>query len=672
MVNPRGIPEANTPSFLEILADYWKNVEARNRRAAVRQSQKAPQRATDPVSAVIGPHATQALRGVGEMAHYTDLGDPQEMVWASQALSQAIGDYGPGSSPWSIAAPGAQLLAASAAAIMPGISAKTAKLIPSGLEGLKTAGGKVIGAPPGVKTAEDVDEIADWFVHLARRGEPGRRWYEKSGKAYLRHTGDLERARDLAAGTSVTSPQTEVLGNAGFAIKGYNQQQAGLPIYTGRYPKDMSARLERWRKTRTFTPPGSVNQKTDPFVQAIMQEIDPNMAPDIVVDFRMLQAAGFPNAKNMSPTAAQTEFVREMTRRAMQRLNQGINDPAKRWTKEQTQAAIWTTIKADEMGKTVEEAAADFEDVLARFWSQQAWESVPGEVTDPAMSSLVKGLDARMRQAFHEDIKRVILNDDGTDRIIQEVGGIAGESFDAPGFWKTPEGETVSNLGTKSRMAVQHAGTGTGRLDEASKQMMRAAEIARARVLKQDGAAGLRAIPDAAVRAPQRRALLFDMGQMPTSEQVIEFNEAAERVHKKLDLPDNTTIFAEPTPDGFVIVNTADLDDQTKFHAAMKAELKKLSPPKARVGSIAADSFYDWIGDDEAYRLGRASLPPDLQRRVDAAVAKFGPEVEKVHQKWQKRVAHFEGLKARKAAEGVVTRDQINQRLLRARGPPKP
>jgi hypothetical protein len=112
----------------------WEDVLAaakeRNQRNADRLNQKLlATRATDPVSAAIGPHLTSQALDVGKASYYTDLGDPQALIEGSQEMAAGIKRYAgeSGDLMRDIIGPTAGMTAISFGAMMPGLSAKGAK-----------------------------------------------------------------------------------------------------------------------------------------------------------------------------------------------------------------------------------------------------------------------------------------------------------------------------------------------------------------------------------------------------------------------------------------------------------------------------------------------------------------------------------------------------------------
>lgn len=83
--------------------------------------------------------------------------------------------------------------------------------------------------------------------NIAKGGEIGRFWYERSGQQILDAVGgDIDEADKLIQAIAVTSPGTPVKNNLDYAIQAYNQYKAGEPIRTGRFPTAMSKNLMRY------------------------------------------------------------------------------------------------------------------------------------------------------------------------------------------------------------------------------------------------------------------------------------------------------------------------------------------------------------------------------------------------------------------------------------------
>lgn len=72
------------------------------------------------------------------------------------------------------------------------------------------------------------------LANLAREGEPGRLWYEKSSKRILDYTqGDKDAADKLAQLIAIYSPQTTVDVNTANAMKAYNRALTGEQLWNG-------------------------------------------------------------------------------------------------------------------------------------------------------------------------------------------------------------------------------------------------------------------------------------------------------------------------------------------------------------------------------------------------------------------------------------------------------
>ena len=71
--------------------------------------------------------------------------------------------------------------------------------------------GQYIGAPKGIDTPQKLGALRRKMKVLAAEGEPGRFWYERSGKAVLNALGgNKEDADKLVQAIAITSAQTGV------------------------------------------------------------------------------------------------------------------------------------------------------------------------------------------------------------------------------------------------------------------------------------------------------------------------------------------------------------------------------------------------------------------------------------------------------------------------------
>lgn len=277
--------------------------------------------------------------------------------------------------------------------------------------------GQYRGAPRGTASPQKLGRLRTNLKASLLRGVPGRSWYDRSSKAAKDLTAGREGLRDRYVGNiAVTSADTAVSGNAGFAIKGYNQLQAGDPVKTGRYPERMSKNINAINESRQGGEAVMLTDKVGPFYEA-------NKVTDLGEDIRptndlwMARAFGYTQKDPKTGKfvewssglgEAQHRFMDEEINRLVDVANKeklgGFDD----WTPERVQAAIWVDTKAAREGTTIERAAADFATDLDSRSVNITSEAPPANALNHQPG--VYGDEARAKTAF--DAQNEVLTDD--------------------------------------------------------------------------------------------------------------------------------------------------------------------------------------------------------------------------------------------------------------------
>ena len=223
------------------------------------------------------------------------------------------------------------------------------------------------------------------LLKLAKEGEPGRYWYEKSSKHILNHVaGDKNEADKLAQLIAIYSPQTTVHVNTNNAIKAYNRAKAGDTLWNGTivdksktfktikesndYLKELGgsdagyskiplddtglkyliakhgnikdydniATADRDLKAHLVMNMGIPfeGRKTNNFYNNLMVHIDPSRLQGSTQDLWMAKAFGF---HDPAIAGGKYDFMERLTKKMADRL---------KWEPHQVQAAIWTAMKA--------------------------------------------------------------------------------------------------------------------------------------------------------------------------------------------------------------------------------------------------------------------------------------------------------------------------------------
>jgi hypothetical protein len=333
--------------------------------------------------------------------------------------------------------------------------------------------GQVVGAPPEITSQRALTKLRRNLEAAAREGEPGRFWYERSGRAILDALGgDRAEADKLAQAIAITSSATGVDTNFDFALQAFLQHKAGQPVRTGRFPANMSKRIQE-----VFDGKDWEGRKTNNFYVNLMRVIDPSKAQGVTTDMWMMRAFGFKNPDGTpysgTPTDAQYTFVEQETKRIADQLG---------WEPQQVQAAIWVANKARAEGKDVADAAFDYSDALLNNKAQVSWESIPGRTGN----HLPEMFDApyEVQQEYHVAISKAFLDEDGNDFVAKELGLPTPGDFEAPGYF---EGKVSPGTQTELAIPRQFKGPKYGQVEPAAYDLMKTYAAIRGIAMKQDG-----------------------------------------------------------------------------------------------------------------------------------------------------------------------------------------
>jgi hypothetical protein len=381
--------------------------------------------------------------------------------------------------------------------------------------------GQYIGAPEAYNTPAKIPHLRRLFAQLAKEGEPGKMWYERSGEAVLAMVGhDREEARKFISLLAIYSPQAKVDANSTFALRAWAQYKAGQPVSvkTGKQDADATAVLYEGKAWG--------GEKTNNFFRNLMREVDAELGhkdqQGVTVDMWMMRAAGY---NTDSPTAAAYAFVENETNRIAQDLG---------WEPQQVQAAIWVAMKArtenagvkkatveesiqkgfsrKEMGhkgtevlKVLNEiehrkiwlrramelqvqeqdtngAKFDFADGVRRHMGQVSWEARPGRSTNvlPGVNDAPYHLQAEFQMA----VAQAITGPNGIDLLAQKLGLLADGKVMAPGVWQS---EVAAGMQSFMSMAPAKGDDGKKNVDPAQASLLNTYADILGLLLRQEG-----------------------------------------------------------------------------------------------------------------------------------------------------------------------------------------
>lgn len=547
------------------------------------------------------------------------------------------------------------------------------------------------GAPAGLETPQKLGGLRRIIKGLAQEGEPGRFWYERSGKALLDITGgDKEKAKRLAQAIAITSPQTPVPTNFDYAVQAYYQHEAGQPIKTGMFPTDMADKLEE-----VFSGKDWEGRKTNNFYNNVMRSIDPTIAQGVTTDLWMMRAFGY---RGDAPTDAQYTFVEEETKRLADELG---------WEPQQVQAAIWVAMKARTEAKPVrketeriserlgymtyvpkpgtkklerkildedghrsvwlgqalkydptraekESSKFDFEDAAKNNLAQISWESIPGRTTGHMPQ--VFDADYSVLQNYHVDISKAFLDADGNDIVARELGILSPGDFEAPGHFEgrvSPGTQTqivapkkykslsladIDSLERKGEITADEAKQMRAeRIEPSAEDLMAAYAAVRGILMKQDMVGYHKPFTNKSLRKKDLNGFDIDIGR-PLSEK-----ETARLAELLADASGHSEYNPIASDTGARLINFDYLDvSNNDFNNIVVKSLARMEFDNGE--SFSANRFAasakaignDWSVDKngEGYIRDIERRSPDLSGRVRDLVGQLQPRIQAVDQEY--------------------------------------
>jgi len=310
------------------------------------------------------------------------------------------------------------------------------------------------GWASGVNTTAQKRTILRRLESMANEGVVGRFWYEDSAKKIMELVNnDVVEAEKIIGLIALYSPQNQVNPNFKMAINAYisyknNNLEAIAEI--GRFPKSQSKKALSILETG-IVPQG---QKVNSFYQNLMWAVNPALNKPVTIDLWIMRAFGY--TKDV-PTELQYKTAEQEITKISNKLG---------WEPWQTQAAIWTSMKAryeSVRGPMVAEAKKkgidtntekfrkkllnkafntkdftitkyDFADSVRENTGNIVMEAVPGLNS----GNLPKMINApySVKQNYHYSMVKSLYNIDGVDAIADILGLGQIEMFNAVGSYK--------------------------------------------------------------------------------------------------------------------------------------------------------------------------------------------------------------------------------------------
>ena len=485
--------------------------------------------------------------------------------------------------------------------------------------------GQLVGAPPEIKSQQALNKLRRNLEAATAEGEPGRFWYERSGKAILDALGgNKDDADKLAQAIAITSSATGVKTNFDFALQAFLQHKAGKPINTGRFPASMSKRIQK-----VFDGEDWDGRKTNNFYVNLMREIDPSKVQGVTTDMWMMRAFGFKNPDGTdysgTPTDAQYTFVEEETKRIAGQLG---------WEPQQVQAAIWVADKARKEGIDVNAAAFDYSDALLNNKAQISWESIPGRTGN----HMPEMFDApyEVQQEYHVAVSKAFLDENGNDFVAKELGIPTPGDFEAPGYF---EGKVSPGTQTELAIPREYGGPKYGSVEPAALELMEAYAAIRGVAMKQDGVGFHR--PFYNPKKADANGVELRIGR--------KFSEGeTQRLAKILaDASGHGEYNPIATRDGVRLINFDYLEfDNKEFTKLVQNAIDSLDlDDDLTIDPVLFNSQNGYVGNDwsankngeEYLNALRGTGRPDLQRKVRSILSRLQTRIDEIDTDFSER-----------------------------------
>tara|TARA_R110002020_G_scaffold263957_2_gene478703 strand:+ start:9756 stop:18800 length:9045 start_codon:yes stop_codon:yes gene_type:complete len=492
------------------------------------------------------------------------------------------------------------------------------------------------GAPPQIKTRRDLNNLRRVLARKTKKGEPGRFWYEQSGKAFLNFVNnDIDLADKFAQIMGIYSAGASVPSQIPVALRAWYQWRNGQEINSGGTEKDAKVNRVLYENKDWD------GRKTSDFYGNMMQTIDPSRVADlkrVTVDRWMMRAFGF---RTDSPTVAQERFVRDEVVRIADRIG---------WTPYQVQAAIWVEHKSSaEKTSLAEVSKGDFGTMMNARFGQLSWEAVPG-ITNGHMAGW-ENLPTQEIIAYTKDISEAFLDNQGQDVLAKVLGVLSPGQFEAPGFY---EGRQSPGAQTKFIAGRPRGPKGQSRFEITpdARALLDAYASYRGLLTHQDAMAWTRPIWEGSTPKADQNLTLVSIGRTPTAQETQRMAEAVNATAQdEFFAPISTEdgwmflnafteynpYYSEGTPDSPATV------DNLAFQKMIRDSISLFEGgeiSRIEVSGMAADSNYIYQGDipdGQVYREAITQIPPDLQREADSVFADIQERIDTVDRQFAER-----------------------------------
>lgn len=401
---------------------------------------------------------------------------------------------------------------------------------------IQDASGQYVGAPRGVKSAEDIAKMRANFDADVAAGASGADWYQRARDFNEVIPGSDPYRQSLAASEqALFSAQANPDTNLGFALQAHNAYEAGVPMDKVR----TGAQAKNYNKARDASSTGlpSLGKKTGVYGQ----HLDPQQVPATTGTNDIWHARGFGYTNSdgslfsRALTPQEHRFLDYETMLAVDRANKAKLGGKTNWTAAQTQAAPWVAGKgraeaarrnlSEEEGIAI--ASMTYPDFAPKYTAYSTSEQVPGKST--GILADVQGSDYAAKEAFTN--RAPWLDNLGRDPIYSDLNMYVRPSDQAPGYYINSQGIAESNPVSVGKPMISYRvdeDTGLVNVSDVDRAALDAGEAVRGLLDAQEGSAWNKVITSATT-GPDRSSFDINVGRMLSREELEQVNSIADK-----------------------------------------------------------------------------------------------------------------------------------------------
>ena len=494
------------------------------------------------------------------------------------------------------------------------------------------------------------------LLELTEEGKPARFWYERSGKALLDAVdGDVDKAKKLLSIIAITSPQMDVKSNFGQMIKANYKYVQGMEPEAGRFPKAMANRIKDVMEGKEFS-----GIKTSSFMRNLMAQIESSPDRPVTVDLWMMRAFGFDKD-------TPTELEYKQIEKAVQSIAEKIG-----WEPHQVQASIWTStqarwnqiykqetdkaisagslkkvgraykwrskksesnfrkkvfklLKTKQIGQqAIADANFDYADAMDAYKGIISTETFPHPTTEVFKDVDFSKLKYEDLLEYDQDVRQLLVNENGKDKIAELVGLLQVGKFNAPGFY---EQESVPSEHLEVLMSTSDVS-----INPETKTLLELYSSIYGIITKQQ------AVGVTKVFAPKSKkranVVMIETKASPLFEEI--YNAMLEKGYDTGAIPQNY---------GFNIVNFDPSVDNKQFHNDVKNILENIyenSSESINIELGQSDGLLvenNWKenpnGENYRQRISESEQQTDIEQFIDSTSDEISKINDRFRTKWE-------------------------------------